>query len=486
MQSDFELQRQAESYLERNPEELQKIALMLEPDSTKYEAPFPDEQHAPPREPGDDFEESPEFSRSERIKPESVPWPTLQSDALHGLAGKIVSTIEPHSEADPAALLAHLMVAFGNVIGRGPHFLVGSARHSLNLFSVMVGLTSKGRKGTSSSELKPLFKNVELYWFKNRQLAGLSTGEGLIFAVRDPIHEMKAVKEKKQIVKYEEVLADPGVEDKRLFILETEFGRVLSVMSRDGSTLSAVLRQAWDGDDLQVLTKNSAARSTEPHISIVGHITQQEILKLFTATDSHNGLGNRFLWVCVKRSQYLPDGGNLQPRELEPLTKRLFEVTEDAKYVSELKRDVAAGAFWHEIYRPLSEGQPGLFGAVTSRAEAQTMRLACLYALLDGKAVVGLEHLKAAYALWRYCEDSARFIFGSGTGNVTADKILAALRKSPLGLTRTDIAVVLNRNVDAAQTQTALDLLSDLKLARRVSENRNGSRKPTERWVCVE
>jgi hypothetical protein len=44
------------------------------------------------------------------------------------------------------------------------------------------------------------------------------------------------------------------------------------------------------------------------------------------------------------------------------------------------------------------------------------MRLSALYALLDKSAVVKADHLKAALALWEYCEASARFIFGEALG----------------------------------------------------------------------
>jgi hypothetical protein len=83
----------------------------------------------------------------------------------------------------------------------------------------------------------------------------------------------------------------------------------------------------------------------------------------------------------------------------------------------------------------LSEGQPGLFGAVTSRAEAQVIRLALLYALLDEADHIGTEHLRAALALWRYAEDSARFIFGGLSPD--QHKILAFLADGPR--TKTDI-----------------------------------------------
>ena len=54
-------------------------------------------------------------------------------------------------------------------------------------------------------------------------LSGLSSGEGLIWAVRDPIEKREGVRKKGRTVGYETVTADHGVSDKRALIIETEF-----------------------------------------------------------------------------------------------------------------------------------------------------------------------------------------------------------------------------------------------------------------------
>src|SRR5262249_10579974 len=51
-----------------------------------------------------------------------TPWPILNEVALHGLAGDVVHTIEPHTEADPVAILLQYLISFGNAIGRGPYY----------------------------------------------------------------------------------------------------------------------------------------------------------------------------------------------------------------------------------------------------------------------------------------------------------------------------------------------------------------------------
>ena len=72
----------------------------------------------------------------------------LSEVAYYGLAGEIVRRIEPHTEADPVALLIQILVVFGNVIGRAAHAIADGSRHALNLFAVVVGESSKSRKGT--------------------------------------------------------------------------------------------------------------------------------------------------------------------------------------------------------------------------------------------------------------------------------------------------------------------------------------------------
>src|SRR5262249_50049153 len=157
-------------------------------------------------------------------------------EAFHGLAGLVVRTVEPHTEGDPAALLVQFLVAFGNVIGRGPHWVVEAKRHSLNLFAVLVGETSKSRKGSAWAQVRRLFK-FDLVWDPRCIQTGLSSGEGLIYVVRDPGSEG----EKSGDGECEDI----GPLDTRLLVMESEFASPLRMMGRDGNTLSPVLRQAW-------------------------------------------------------------------------------------------------------------------------------------------------------------------------------------------------------------------------------------------------
>ncbi|NJL26518.1 MAG: DUF3987 domain-containing protein [Thermoanaerobaculia bacterium] len=217
-------------------------------------------------------------------------------------------------------------------------------------------------------------------------------------------------------------------------------------------------------------------------MSIVGHITKAELLRYLDSTETANGFGNRFLWCCVKRSKLLPEGGSAQSLNFDSLICELRECIEFSKNVGEIRRDDQARHVWAKIYPQLSEGKPGLLGSMIGRAEAQTMRLACIYALLDRSAIVRVEHLMAALCLWEYCEASARWTFGDALGDPIADEILRALKNCPEGLTRTEIRDLFGRHEGRERLNRALGLLLEQGLAK-VTQNRTEGR-PSERWIA--
>lgn len=415
-------------------------------------------------------------------------WPDPPSPAaFYGLAGDVARAIEPHTEADPVALLIQTLSIFGNVIGRSAHFVAEASCHYPNLFIVLVGRTAKGRKGSSLEQTLRLMCSLDERWTAHCMRSGLSSGEGLIWAVRDPIEKQEPIKEKGRVTGYQIVIVDEGVTDKRLLVTESEFAQTLKVAAREGNTLSAVIRQAWDTGKLRTLTKNSPACATDAHISIIGHITRDELTRYLNTTEASNGFANRFLWACVRRSKVLPEGGRLDEVDFSEIAWRLREARDFAIGVREMRRDTEARTLWHRVYEKLSDGKPGLLGAVTSRAEAQVMRLACLYALLDCSAVIGRTHLEAGLALWLYCENSARFIFGDALGDPVADEILKALREAgDAGLTRTQIRDLFGRNRSTSEITRALQRLIEAGMAEYTLEESDGTNRKTERWRALQ
>jgi hypothetical protein len=416
-------------------------------------------------------------------------WPApIDPAAFYGVAGDIVRKIEPHTESDPVAVLIQTLVAVGNVIGRKAYFRIEATRHYANLFAVIVGASSVARKGTSGDQVCRVVRQVDEEWFLHRTLGGLVSGEGLIWQVRDPIIKQEAIREggKKEgrVIGYQDVVADPGVEDKRLLVFESEFAAVMKAKARESNTLSEIIRQAWDSGRLRTAAKNQPAKATDAHLSLIGHITAAELREVSSQTDMVNGLANRFLWCCVQRSKLLPDGGQVHRVDFELEIAKLTGAVEFAADEREVRRDAAAAAEWHRLYPSLTAERPGAVGAICNREAAQVVRLSLLYALLDCSPVVTLEHLHAALALWNYCEASVKYIFGNSLANRTADAILNALKcAGESGMSRSEISNLLGRNKSKPEVDAALQVLVSAKLARRETIPTGG--RPVETWYAT-
>jgi hypothetical protein len=404
-------------------------------------------------------------------------WPQMDEAAYRGIFGRIVEAVEPHTEGDPVAVLTNAIVATGNAMGRGPYMQIGATRHRTNMFIGHVGETAKGRKGSAWNPVKDIMHASDRHWTEDRILSGLSSGEGLISEVRDPVQ----VPDKDGTMK----TVDQGVKDKRLLVMEGELSQVLKVMKREGNTLSPVMRNAWDGETLRTMVKHSPHRATDPHISIAGHITLSELTRHLTETEMANGLANRFEWFLVKRSKSLPFGGEWHTVDLAPITRKIVGILENANRPFRMEWAADARALWCEAYALLTEDRPGMFGAVTARAEAQALRLAMIYALADYSHEIRHTHVESALAVWEYAEASALYIFGEATGDPDADKVLTALKDTEGGMTRTEVSELFGRNKSRQELDRIREAL--VKAGRvRVSLNaEGGSKKPVERWSAA-
>jgi hypothetical protein len=405
--------------------------------------------------------------------------------AYHGPAGEFVWAVDPYTESDPIGVLGQMLVAVGNMVNRGPHWTVGATRHGLNLFLCTAGPTSSGRKGTAKDVVLLAAEMIDNDWRLGCIKGGLASGEGLKWAVRDPIFKKMPVKKDGRVTgQYDEEMTDPGVDDKRLLVIETEFGGTLKIMSREGNSLSSVIRQAWDDGNLRSLTKNDPAQATGAHISILAHVTEQEVNRFMNGTEAANGFGNRFIWLSVRRSKRLPYGAAIPEHILDQYVAPIRQAVAFARRsIYSFGRTPEFDAEWAHLYcGELDQAKPGLLGSILGRAEPQVMRLACVYALLDQSEVVDLVHLHAAMELWRYSVRSAEFIFGDQLGDPDAEKVLSALKSRPEGLSQTEISVeVFAKHKPRTQIARVLGRLLESRLIH--SEVVPTSGRPATVWL---
>lgn len=388
----------------------------------------------------------------------SVPWPEVDDAALHGPVGDIVRTIDPTTEADRVAVATTFLTMFGSCVGRGPHLMVGDDRHGTNVYVVLVGDTAIARKGTSQSGPRRLMAGVDESWLVERVQGGVSTGEGLLWAIRDPVYGINKKTGEQELV-------DKGVQDKRLLLIEEELSFLLKTATRQGNTASEITRRAWDSrETLRIMTKATPVSASKPHVSFLAHITEHELIREISDVSLVNGFANRFAWFKVRRSKFLSNPVRMTPAQASPLVHRIAEARKFALTVGEMSRDSEASDMWDAVYPALSTGRPGLSGALTARAAPMVLRFALIYALLDSSKQIRAPHLEAALAIWEYADASVRSIFGDLTGDAVADRILAVIR-SDGDQSRRDISDLFGRNVASARIGQALELLlADAKI----------------------
>lgn len=415
--------------------------------------------------------------------------PVMGIDAFTGPAGDLANACAQDSEADAAACLVQMLALSGAKFGRQSWISVGQSQHHPRLFVAVVGPSSSGRKGTSLSAVKSIFREAERIIAADKSgtgglredlqiTSGISSGEGIVYAVRDPRWDNDE--------DGNWVIVDNGVDDKRLLLAEPELAQLFEVSRRSGNIISSMVRQAWDGDDLGIVTRVKPLKATEPHISLIGHITPAELRAKMGGTDVSNGLANRFVWAWSQRSRSVPEPHPLPAGVVRELAQPWADAVIWANRRSgAMKMDADASEFWADQYAFLSADRPGTLGPLAARGPAQVLRIALIYALLDRSQYVRAHHLAAGVAVWRYCLETCQHIFGESQVDPVAQKILDALADSEAGqLDRLFIRnSVLSKHVSAPDMDRALADLTSQGLIAEVQMKGRGRPRRAYRLV---
>ncbi len=414
--------------------------------------------------------------------PATHDWPSpISNEAVCGVIERFLNLVMPSTEADASALIVQFLVMTGIYLGRSVQLINGSIEVLPNLFAVIAGATSTGRKGTGLSEIKRLARIAMPEFSKSCFRSGATSGEGIIFHVRDEVREMRKNKESGQD---EEVVVDPGSKDKRMLFTESEFQQILTVGSRPGNNLSAILRAAWDAEPLETASKNSPCKAMEHSIGLIGQITKEELRSSFSSSDMANGFANRILWTMSRRSKMIANPKSIDSHELGLIGMELVRKREFAASVGIIRFSSEAKIHWEHMYveldRQLSES---IYGKIISRNMAQVYRMALIYAVLDESKEVLPKHLSAARAVWEYCMDSAFYLFGDLEGSPVQRRIIAALSDADNGLTKSQIMDVFARHKGANSIDDELEELRRRGVIESVVEP-TGGRNAT-RWFLL-
>jgi len=398
-------------------------------------------------------EHQPELDNAPDDEPEArhVNQPRPSEAMLYGLAGDVGNTAAATTEANRYAVCMGFMSFLSGMAGRDIYLPVGNTRHHPRLFTLHVGRSSRGRKGDALSLVHRIRHAIDKREFESGTIGGsllgqvhtggLSSREGLVMFIHNGFKQGK-----------DEV---PAIEDKRLWVVESEFANILQQSKRDGNTLSPALRDAWDGVSIKPATKSLPLWTTDPHIAIAAAITPTELVELMKARELSNGFANRFIIFWAERERLIPFPRATSEADLLGLAERTEKVLRFMKGNYPASKDSRAMTLSHEahtayerLYRGLNAttGSPRLDGILERRAP-MLLRMAMLFAMTDLTLTIEVHHIKAAQAWVTYWMDSVRYVFGEAAdeANVaerqeSADRLLAYLTQKGEA-TRTEITV---------------------------------------------
>lgn len=373
-----------------------------------------------------------EFTADETDNHRNAPRP--DPACLYGLIGEVARAGSETTEANPYAIGANMIAFMGVAVGRGPFMSVGNTWHHSRHFMLHIGRSGRGRKGDAVSLVSRIERKLrELNEAATPQVhrGGLSSREGLVYLIHDGYSEGKTEIE--------------PIHDKRLLVIESEFANVLQQSKRDGNTLSAALRDCWDGVSLKPATKSNRLWATDPHVGMICAVTPSELLGLMASRELTNGFANRFTMFWAERSKIVPFPPATPQAVVDSLAQRVLEVLQfcDAERWADrdhLRVELSADARkrYDRLYRgELNDNGAGeRITALIERRAPMLLRLAMLFALCDKTTTVEVHHVDAALAWVRYSVDSVKFIFASASDerevaetNDTAQKIVEFLHE---------------------------------------------------------
>lgn len=381
----------------------------------------------------DDHEDVPPTSTS------AAPAPVFPDAAMPGPWRRLVKLWEPWTEAHPASIVLPALIACGVHGAEGVR--LGQQR-AVEYFA-LVGPSTIGRKDTG---VRIATDFAQLVGCATPKFGTAGSGEGIWYTLRDAEGD------------------DPGVDDKRLLLVDTEMGGTLAAGHRSGSTVLPAMLSLWDTGSKQPLTKRDRLSVTDAHFSYIGLTTPAQFVRHVTLEDRENGFLQRLLIGYVLKVRDVPPSRAMNP---DPDRQELEAVAQDV--ADRMAEAVSRGRRW-----TLSAAAAALLDAEapelvdparpeTARAVPHVLRLAMLYALTvpptddDDEVrpgVVAPSHVRAAICAWLYCAESAAVALASDD---KLEKLVTFARDAgDNGLSRSDVHRLFGNNLGATELEALL------------------------------
>jgi hypothetical protein len=310
--------------------------------------------------------------------------------ARQGFVNDYIDIMRPTTEAPEGFHLGVGLTVFGAMIGRSVYANFGKRLHA-NLFTLLVGDSGQSRKDTAIgcgvTLLKTSYTAPATEVATGHKASVMRVGSGVKVATDISSGEglISTLKEHPNVLMY-----------------LSEFSRLMGNANRLGTrTIAPVLMEAFDTPDtLSNLSKLNPVEAKEPYLSILA-ATQPRILEgLMSDGDIHSGFINRWLIIPGKS-----DSPNFWPPEidyawLEIIFRGITELIGTSGEPRAIDGSDAAKAFWKDWYEAHWYAERSDDEAsMAVRHPVMAIKIALIYAVLGGDAVIDRKHLETGVAI---------------------------------------------------------------------------------------
>ncbi|MFC1507968.1 hypothetical protein ACFL5R_01925 [Pseudomonadota bacterium] len=399
--------------------------------------------------------------------------PELQPVGFYGVLGSAAQVLCDGYRALPSFVALSLMARICASIYKGNVKVVNGEQETELRMNALLVMKTGGGKGLGEGRAELLIERSgllsqldedEIPLFATVHEGGLSTTEGIVADLRDESTDKNG-----DII--------PGVNDKRRVYLEEEFANIFSKTQSSNSNLSATIRRLFDGGSLSPLIKHDRISCTDPHVSIIGHITPKEFLEKLTSNDLYNGFSNRFITLMGIPKPVIAFPTKLDKEAISHLSEELVSAV---KWCNAEERQLTMSDCFKELWEVevvrISElgASDSLEATLMVRAPHYAIMISGLFAALDKTCTMEEKHLRAALAWIDHWHDSVRYLFNTEREAMEAerrreisDAVLAAIttvisETRTNEVRRTDLSKFLGKRYTSKQVTTALQDLQEL------------------------
>jgi hypothetical protein len=207
---------------------------------------------------------------------------------LYGIFGKMAELAAQHTEADPVAHIATLYSYTGTMAGR-EYSVFGQPTAC---WPLLIGDSSYGRKGTAKNDIMRFFDRIEDRSLLPRVTSSAVSESGIVREVRDKSEKTD---------KTTGMPTDKGIEEKRLWVYLSEFGKMLHAFKTPGLNAQEVLCSLYDGEDQRISTAKEVITATRQAVSLYGSMTGEMLADRFDPGALSGGILTRLMPVFVDR-----------------------------------------------------------------------------------------------------------------------------------------------------------------------------------------